>query len=658
MSPNANRFGRPTSGGGAANPRSAGRAIPACATLAVAALLLFPPGPAAQSAAPGEGAWISGGGAAAAGAFAQTAAIGQSAAGPALGPPASLSAGILSGRAQRSPVSQQLSAPAAAPAGAPLALEAEVLSRTPAEVVTLHFRPAGRPDFESLPMQSSPEGSWTAVVPPEAVHLRGLEYYLEARADGRLSFLPARDAQERPLRQVVQVIDFDGDGALRLAAGMGRLTCLPALLEDGSPPALFADDLGEPGSQWRCARWSPDDRRYREIGDAGLEPFSPGRAFWLLSERERAIDFSGATVYPPDDQGYVVPLAPGWNMVGNPFAYPLALDDALLRAGGQTLSPAEAAEARWIELQPLHAYDGRQYVEGSRTLPPWEGFFVANLNEAPVDLILPAREAGLWPRPSPPAAIPSAAPDWLLDLTARLGESGPARLQVGTAESAAEGWDAYDRLVPPPALGQRLLARSVDTNLPPGLQRLQRDLRPAAEEGRAWTVELIAGAAGSLQLAWEWSGQLPEGQVARLIDLQLGIWVECPPSGVYETSAGAAGPFEFLIAVGTPEWTEEEFDFAAPAGEHFASQALGGSLHCGETYLRLVLRQPESVGLKAYDANGRLIRTLLDRTLPAGVHLLRWDGRTDQGSPAPAGVYFMRLTGAGREEVMRSVLVR
>ena len=41
-----------------------------------------------------------------------------------------------------------------------------------------------------------------------------------------------------------------------------------------------------------------------------------------------------------------------------------------------------------------------------------------------------------------------------------------------------------------------------------------------------------------------------------------------------------------------------------------------------------------------------------------GRHALVWDGRTLSGTEAPAGIYFVRLEGKDRDEVLRAVRMR
>ncbi len=62
------------------------------------------------------------------------------------------------------------------------------------------------------------------------------------------------------------------------------------------------------------------------------------------------------------------------------------------------------------------------------------------------------------------------------------------------------------------------------------------------------------------------------------------------------------------------------------------------------------------VTLRAYDVRGRLVAELADAVQAAGQHRLYWDGRTDAGSAAAAGLYFVQVR-QGKEQVVRRVVV-
>jgi hypothetical protein len=95
-----------------------------------------------------------------------------------------------------------------------------------------------------------------------------------------------------------------------------------------------------------------------------------------------------------------------------------------------------------------------------------------------------------------------------------------------------------------------------------------------------------------------------------------------------------AAPRQLWLATTTPS--------VLPAGAR-VSYALPGSA-------------PARVGVRIYDASGRLARTLVDAEQSPGVYRLLWDGRTDGGGRAGSGIYYCRLT-AGDRALTRPVVV-
>jgi hypothetical protein len=63
----------------------------------------------------------------------------------------------------------------------------------------------------------------------------------------------------------------------------------------------------------------------------------------------------------------------------------------------------------------------------------------------------------------------------------------------------------------------------------------------------------------------------------------------------------------------------------------------------GSATIRFGLARAGAVQLELFDLAGRRVRTLASGMRVAGVHAAAWDGRGDDGQPAGAGVYFVRL---------------
>jgi hypothetical protein len=69
----------------------------------------------------------------------------------------------------------------------------------------------------------------------------------------------------------------------------------------------------------------------------------------------------------------------------------------------------------------------------------------------------------------------------------------------------------------------------------------------------------------------------------------------------------------------------------------------------------LALPREADVRLAIYDLQGREMLTMVDRSLPAGYHKIRWDG-TDVGKGG-SGIYFGRLLVDGRPSGVRRIIM-
>lgn len=76
------------------------------------------------------------------------------------------------------------------------------------------------------------------------------------------------------------------------------------------------------------------------------------------------------------------------------------------------------------------------------------------------------------------------------------------------------------------------------------------------------------------------------------------------------------------------------------------------------TLIRYILPREMRIDLDVFDVRGRRIRRLHSGPAPAGSSAALWDGRLEDGSRAPGGVYFCRLVGPGIRLDCRLVLVK
>jgi len=76
------------------------------------------------------------------------------------------------------------------------------------------------------------------------------------------------------------------------------------------------------------------------------------------------------------------------------------------------------------------------------------------------------------------------------------------------------------------------------------------------------------------------------------------------------------------------------------------------------TFIRFDIGKAGPVMLRVFDVSGRLVRTLIDREMPAAKHEIDWDGRNDEGVAVSSGVYFYRLESSGFHATRKMVMLK
>ncbi|HTM00814.1 MAG TPA: FlgD immunoglobulin-like domain containing protein, partial [Candidatus Omnitrophota bacterium] len=144
-----------------------------------------------------------------------------------------------------------------------------------------------------------------------------------------------------------------------------------------------------------------------------------------------------------------------------------------------------------------------------------------------------------------------------------------------------------------------------------------------------------------------------------------GTLVASPPDTGYVDAAGAA----YWYKVSAVDIHGNESAFAtvlpqgvsgSPPGEAAPRLALAVASQNptpSETVLRIDLTRSGPVRLAVYDAAGRLEREIASGSFPAGEWFRKWDGRDQEGRPAPTGVYFVRLDAESHSIVQKVALL-
>ncbi|MEZ5066033.1 MAG: S8 family serine peptidase [bacterium] len=178
------------------------------------------------------------------------------------------------------------------------------------------------------------------------------------------------------------------------------------------------------------------------------------------------------------------------------------------------------------------------------------------------------------------------------------------------------------------------------------------------------TISISVAIGSSADLDWYlYAASDPVNWVAR------GYTVSNPEAGTYNAAAGSyfvrvdgynGATSAYTLTVSGTNLAiasgPEKIDSPVPAVFQLAQNA-PNPFH-GSTMISLALPKPGNARLAVYDVTGRLVRTLVNGEMKAGVHRIHWDGRDERGSHVASGVYLYKVDTAENHVTKKMILTK
>ncbi len=179
----------------------------------------------------------------------------------------------------------------------------------------------------------------------------------------------------------------------------------------------------------------------------------------------------------------------------------------------------------------------------------------------------------------------------------------------------------------------------------------------------AWSPDEPAAFAGFLLTRWE--GALEDEEQA--VPVGGGLIIAPDGTNYAHLDRSVAGGKRYFYRLSGVRFTGDTLSFSPPAhprydpppAEALVLESARPNPFAGNTLLRV--RAPEAGGweLAVLDVGGRLVRRLVARgQLGPGTHLVAWDGRTQVGAPAGAGLYLAVARAGGQSAARKLMLLR
>lgn len=512
-------------------------------------------------------------------------------------------------------------------------------------------------------------------VPAAEGGCRGIDFYTVAYNGQAFSFEPPGGSPER-LRVEIDNLVFDGPQPVSVY----DMVSFPVEIPDNTIVGVLNDDLGGAEiAEWRMFAYLPDSLDYEEVPSEGIVELEQGRAYWLITKDPDTLDTAPkAAVSTPAVSPFTLVLSPGWNMIGNPFAFPVAWDSVLVN-GVASYDQGDVEPPVWWNP------GSGEYEYMAAVLEPFEGYWVKNLAGASAVLaVLPveAAQAPLNPQPLFRAAPGDAGGGWRLCIRAACNGVSDGQNVAGISGGADARWDRLDRSEAPMNPGRAVALYFPHGRWPehPGLYsvdirdtdgRVLRGAGPAEDGfyGHAWLFDVAKsfsdGEAGDeVVLSFEGIDGVPDGAELYLVDRGLGKVQDLRSESVYRFFLGerpykrGEGDARFLLLAGSREFIEDR-------GDGFPDLPAATVLYPNypnpfnpATIVRYDIASFGRVEIRIFDVRGALVKTLYSGDRRPGRYEASWDGRGQDGLDVESGVYFCRLRSGGFTDVRKLILLR
>jgi len=464
---------------------------------------------------------------------------------------------------------------------------------------------------------STGDGTWTATIPGFNVTMGGLALEYQATDKiGKTSVTEIYDTQ-------VSFGDLPDPSLFSSTnAETYQMVSVPAVLQNSSISGVIEDELGaNDPKKWRIFRWS--NGAYQENSGS----FNPGSAFWLITKNEEQIN-TGPGKSTLMFNATTVSLSDGWNMVGNPYYYPVNLADHVVLS--ENVEPN------------LYQWNGSSY-NNTTSMVPRGGNWVFSNGSGTIDFY------PMWKPFIQSEAMPEGTVNdeedfsWKAKLITKAGNHYDKTATFGVHESASDTWDQFD-YHEPPVIGNYISMAFDNDSWAKNGGRYSQDIRSKSRT-QTWNLAARSNIKGIVSLSLEDIHAIPSHQDIRLVDPVLGIVYNLrSEKAITFTSQGNENPYHFKLIVGEADDIQSQLDDMEMVPNDYELFQNTPNPFNPVTNIRVSLLEDARITLKVYNLLGKEVNTLaFNQSLSKGNHRFIWAGKDDNGYQLPSGVYLYRI---------------
>ncbi len=454
----------------------------------------------------------------------------------------------------------------------------------------------------SIDLDSLQDEEWTGIIPAGEVTMEGL--MVQVYANSNNGFESTSDWVEVP-------VYFNSYTFRSIVAEQYAMVSFPGDLDDDGVKSVLENNLGDyDPAQWRSFSYNNSSGSYDENSGS----FKPGNAFWVVS-RESVNLAGGSGKVTSLENTYTITLDPGWNMVGNPYAFSLDFPDRVTATGDVEMT--------------LYGYNGSGYVNAGEMVPG-EGYWIWS-NEDGALLDFDHQPSG--------GSQKQMEGGWQIDLHATINGYHDFANRIGIhplAENERDGMDAHE----PPVIGSyvQLAIQNADWK-DKGIY--SKDIRKEGDKNYSWNVFVKSNMAGQISFEAFDTQNIPGEFDAVLVDLDNMIQHDLRSSASYQyVSIGDEKDHHFQVIIGLPENVSKSIIELGILPSEFAVDQNAPNPFNPVTAIRIQLAEDAVVTMKVFNILGEEVTTLIhNEFMESGYRQIIWNGRDNASRQLPSGLY-------------------
>jgi hypothetical protein len=500
--------------------------------------------------------------------------------------------------------------------------------------VQFFYRKNGELNYQQTIVSDSGNSQF-AVIPSEYSTIRGIQYYVVFSNGETTITFPKDDPVNHPASIQVNIPEFIYP--IKPEPSVYQMISVPLSLSIPSLGSVFENNYGTYNKNiWRLFRWNDSDSGYSEYPNI-ISNLQPGNAFWLINSEGKSFVLRNAFSVQ-DDNGCTITLLPGWNQIGNPFAFPVAWD---------SIQNSDMVQGPIAWNTSTEDYELDQEI-----LQPWTGYWINNPLSEEINLVVPQVESSVLPKKNSSANI--SQNEFIVQIKASISPNiHDTQNFVGMLNKIQEGSSGLE-ILKPPSVKDNL--RICITN--EGKEYAQY-IVPVSSEGAYWDLRIISNLTNeNIKLEFEKKSSLPKDFNIWFFDKNRMLSIPVVENKV-ALHLPKNGMGLFRLITGKEEFTRQNSEqIPLVPIEYTLFQNYPNPFNL-TTNIVYNLREKSQVTIEVYDILGRLIKILVNNEIQnPGTHNLMWDGTNSNHNYTSSGIYIYRLRANNFSDSKMMVLLK